>query len=143
MYWQLVKESVATGKAEPLANYKTRGAGVREAPAVIQTALKGLHPYKDEIEEKVEDFKDSDGRLAVTACGFQFYLTRKMFDRHGNRTGDPCGCIRIGGRVVWTDPDGFGQVEANVVEIVSSELVRLQTDGGSVVEALACEIEAV
>ena len=99
-------------------------AGVQYAPEVLDCQFYDMEIIDpDRKDDLIGDFMQCDGKMAVVVDGFQFYLTKRMFDVYGKRIADPHSTIRVNGRAKWKDPYGGRVVLVVVDEITSPEMV--------------------
>lgn len=122
--WQMIKEEVATGKCECLGEYPSRKQGLAYARDVLDSALYDIGVEIDERDEIIGNIYQCGGKMAVQVDGYQFYLSKRMFDVYGKRIADPHSAIRVNGKAKWKDPDGGRVILVVVDEIVSPELVK-------------------
>ena len=92
--WQMIKEEIKTGKCKPCGEYSSRKQGLQYAPDVLEGRLTDLKVDIDEKDDLIGDFMQCGGKMAVVANGYQFYLSKRMFDVWGKRVSDPDGTIR-------------------------------------------------
>ena len=129
--WQMIKEEIATGKRKICGTYISRKKGGFNAPRVLSCefyAMGIIDPYRmDDLKRKddlIGDFLSCEGKMAIVVDGYQFYLSKRMFDVNGKRFTDPHSVIRVNGLAKWKDPDGGRVILVVVDEIVSPELVK-------------------
>ena len=123
--WQMIKEEIETGKCECCGSYDSRKKGVAYAPEVLDCQFYDMEIIDPDLkDDKIGDFMQCGGKMAVQVDGYQFYLSKRMFDVYGKRHADPKGAIRVNGQAKWKDPDGGRVILVVVDEIVSPELVR-------------------
>ena len=137
--WQMVKEEIATGKAECCGSYNSRKQGVQYAPEVLDCQFYDMEIIDpDRKDELIGDFMQCDGKMAIVVDGYQFYLTKRMFDVYGKRIADPHSVIHVNGLAKWKDPDGGRDILVMVDEIVSPELVKCHYFNGNVKGEVEC-----
>lgn len=141
MAWQMIEEEISTGKARQLGTYDRRRKGVAYAPAVLDQPLYNRGASLDERDAAIGAFVDNGGKVAVVAAGYQYYLSKRMFDVCGKRIADPRSVIRVNGKAVWKDPDGRGKLQVVVTGLNLPDAVRGKAlDGsGTEVEGRASE----
>ena len=121
----MVKEEIATGKSKWCGSYDSRKQGVQYVPEVLDCQFDDMGKTDPDLkDELIGDFMQSGGKMAVQVDGYQFYLSKRMFDVYGKRIADPKGAIRVNGQAKWKDPDGGRVILVVVDEIVSPELVK-------------------
>lgn len=141
--WQMIKEEIKTGKCEWCGSYDSRKQGLQYAPDVLEDHLEELKVDIDDKDDLTGDFMQCGGKMAVVAKGYQFYLSKRMFDVYGKRIADPHGTIRVNGLAKWKDPDGGRTILVVVDEIESPDMVRCHYhDGKGEVEATFAELTA-
>ena len=141
--WQMIKEEIKPGKCEACGEYSSRKQGLQYAPEVLDSALYDVEVPADERDGLIGDFMQCGGKMAIVANGYQFYLSKRMFDVWGKRLADPHGTIRVNGLAKWTNPDGGRIILVVVDEIESPEMVRCHYhDGKGEVEAPFAELTA-
>ena len=142
--WQMIKEEVETGKCECLGEYQSRKQGLAYARDVLDSALYDVEVEIDERDEIIGNFYQCGGKMAVQVNGYQFYLSKRMFDVYGKRIADPHSVIRVNGKAKWKDPDGGQVILVWVDEIVSPDLVKCSYgyDGHCEVECPWTELTA-
>lgn len=126
--WQMVKENLETKVRHVCGTYSSVKQGLHYAPDVLDDNLTEMKVDIDEKDDKIGDFMQAGGKLAIVCDGFQFYLTKKIRDGYGNIVAEPSGCIRIGGKVVWKK--GKDIRIAIVKDIVSPDAVTVETLDG-------------
>lgn len=135
--WQMVKENLETKVRHVCGTYSSVKQGLQYAPEVLDDNLTEMKVDIDEKDDKIGDFMQAGGKLAIVCDGYQFYLTKKIRDCYGNIVADPSGCIRIGGKVVWKK--GKDIRIAIVKDIVSPDAVTVETlDGDAEVAIVSC-----
>ena len=123
--WEMIKEEIATGKCKSCGEYISRKQGIAYAPEVLDCQFYDMEIIDpDRKDDLIGDFMRCDGKMAVQVDGYQFYLSKRMFDVYGKRIADPKGAIRVNGQAKWKDPDGGRVILVVVDEIVSPELVK-------------------
>ena len=141
--WQMIREEIKTGKCESCGEYSSRKQGLQYAHDVLDSALYDVEVTIDERDELIGNFMQCGGKMAVQVDGYQFYLSKRMFDVYGKRIADPHGTIRVNGLAKWKDPDGGRIILVVVDEIESPEMVRCHYfKGDGEVEARFEELEA-
>ena len=140
--WQMVKENLKTGQMYTCGTYSSRKQGLHYAPEVLDCNFHELEMDIDEKDDKIGDFMQCGGKLAIVVGDWQFFLTKRMFDCYGHKVAEPSGSIRIGGRAKWKDPDGGAVYEVEIKGISSPELVKMETVDGSFIEAPYTELKA-
>ena len=133
--WQMVKETLETKVRRVCGTYSSVKMGLHYAPEVLDDNLTEMKVDIDEKDDKIGDFMQAGGKLAIVCDGHQFYLTKKIRDGYGNFVAEPSGCIRIGGKVVWKK--GKDIRIAIVKDIVSPEAVTIETLDGDAEVAVA------
>ncbi len=129
--WQMIKEEIETGKCECCGSYNSRKEGIQYAPEVLDDQFYDMEIIDPDLkDEKIGDFMQCGGKMAVVVDGFQFYLSKRMFDVFGKRLSDPHSVIRVNGKAKWKDPDGGKVILVVVDEIVSPDLVRCHSFNG-------------
>lgn len=126
--WQMVKENLETKVRHVCGTYSSAKMGLQYAPEVLDDNLTEMNVDIDEKDDKIGDFMQAGGKLAIVCDGHQFYLTKKIKDPYGNIVAEPSGCIRIGGKVVWKK--GKDIRIAIVKDIVSPDAVTVETLDG-------------
>lgn len=123
--WQMIKEEISTGKCEWCGSYDSRKQGMIYASEVLYWQLDEIGKTDPDLkDDKIGDFRQCGGKMAVQVDGYQFYLSKRMFDVYGKRIADPHSVIRVNGLAKWKDPDGGRVILVVVDEIVSPELVK-------------------
>lgn len=122
--WEMIREEIATGKCESCGEYSSRKQGLQYAHDVLDSALYDVEVTIDERDELIGNFMQCGGKMAIVANGYQFFLSKRMFDVYGKRIADPHSVIRVNGKAKWKDPDGGRVILVVVDEIVSPELVK-------------------
>lgn len=130
MSWQMVQEEIKTGKTQCCGEYTSRKQGLQYAPDVLNCNFNELGVENDEKDDLIGDFMQCGGKMAVVTNGYQFYLSKRMYDVYGKRVAEPSGTIRVNGLAKWKDPDGGRVILVVVDEIVSPELVRCHYRNG-------------
>ena len=136
--WQMIQEEIKTGKTKWCGSYDSRKQGLQYAPDVLDAHLDELKVDIDEKDELIGDFMQCGGKMAIVANGYQFYLTKRMFDVYGKRIADPHSVIHVNGLAKWKDPDGGRVILVMVDEIVSPELVKCHYFNGNVNGEVEC-----
>lgn len=123
--WQMVKEEIATGRCWCCGEYSSRKEGIQYAPEVLDDHFDEMGITDPDLkDDKIGDFMQCGGKMAVEVDGFQFFLSKRMFDVYGKRIADPKGVIRVNGTAKWKDPDGGKVILVVVDEIASPEVVK-------------------
>jgi hypothetical protein len=123
--WQMIKEEISTGKCKWCGSYDSRKQGIAYAPEVLDCQFDDMGKTDPDLkDELIGDFMRCGGKMAVQVEGYQFYLSKRMFDVYGKRIADPHSTIRVNGKAKWKDPDGGRVILVVVDEIVSPELVK-------------------
>ena len=137
--WQMVKENLETKARHVCGTYSSAKMGLHYAPEVLDDNLTEMKVDIDEKDDKIGDFMQAGGKLAVVCNGYQFYLTKKIRDPYGNFFAEPSGCVRIGGKVVWKK--GRDIRIAIVRDIVSPDAVTVETLDGDAEVAIVSYTE--
>lgn len=124
----MIKENLNTKVKRCCGTYSSVKMGLHYAPEVLDDNLTEMKVDIDEKDNKIGDFMQAGGKLAIVCDGHQFYLTKRIRDGYGNIVAEPSGCIRIGGKVVWKK--GKNIRIAIVKDIVSPEAVTIETLDG-------------
>lgn len=141
--WQMIKEEIETGKCEVCGEYSSRKQGLQYAHDVLDSALCDVEVLIDNRDDLIWNFMQCGGKMAIVANGYQFYLSKRMFDVYGKRIADPHSTIRVNGLAKWKDPDGGKIILVVVDEIESPEMVRCHYHNGKgEVEAIFSELTA-
>lgn len=127
--WEMVKENLATRVKRRCGEYTSVRMGLQYAPEILDYHLDELKAGIDEKDELIGDFMQMGGKVAVVCNGYQFYLTRKMFDCSGNMMRDPSGCIRVGGKAELKRKGQTIRI-VTVKEIASPDSVTVETLDG-------------
>ena len=126
--WQMIKENLNTKVKHCCGTYSSAKMGLGYAPEVLDDNLTEMNVDIDEKDDKIGDFMQAGGKLAIVCDGHQFYLTKRIRDGYGNVVAEPSGCIRIGGKVVWKKRKDIRI--AIVKDIVSPDAVTVETLDG-------------
>lgn len=140
--WQMAKENLKTGEMELCGTYSSLKQGLQYAPEVLDVNFDEIKVDTDTKDEKIGDLMQCGGKLAVVVKGYQFFLSKKMFDVYGETVASPSGSIRIGGKAKWKNPKGGVVYEVMVKDIVSPSLVKMETEDGMFIEVPFSELKA-
>lgn len=141
--WQMVKEEISTGKCECCGEYTSRKQGIAYAPEVLDCQFDDMGKTDPDLkDDKIGDFMQCGGKMAVQVDGYQFYLSKRMFDVYGKRIADPHGTLRVHGKAKWKDPDGGNTILVEIDDIVGPDMVKCHSadGGGTEVEAVWTEL---
>ena len=137
--WQMVRENLDTKVKKVCGTYSSAKQGLNYAPEVLDTYFDEMKVGIDDKDDKIGDFMQACGKLAVVCNGWQFYLSKKIHDPYGTTVAEPSGCIRIGGKVAWKN--GKDIRLAIVKDIVSPDAVTVETLDGEAEVAIVSYTE--
>ena len=141
--WEIVRENLKSGQMESCGTYTSLKQGLQYAPEILDCHFSEQGIGIDEKDEKIGEFMQCGGRLAVVAGDWQYFLTKQMFDVYEKKIAEPSGCIRIGGKAKWKQPFANGTTqEVDVVRIFAPNDIRVKMPQGNECVAKHSELKA-